>query len=161
MTPTTKRILEWIVGIICVAVIAAIVMPVSGGHGRGAPATACLSNMKQIGLAAIMYAADNDERFPPAQTWEDAVLPTYAKQTSFACPLAPGHRYGYAMNRAISLANSAKFQRPEEQITFFESVACVRNANGTERLMPRPGRHSGRNTVAYADGHAKSIEPPL
>jgi prepilin-type N-terminal cleavage/methylation domain-containing protein/prepilin-type processing-associated H-X9-DG protein len=57
-------LIELLVVIAIIAILAAILFPVFAQAREKARATACLSNMKQVGLAANMYVQDHDEFFP-------------------------------------------------------------------------------------------------
>jgi prepilin-type N-terminal cleavage/methylation domain-containing protein/prepilin-type processing-associated H-X9-DG protein len=62
-------LIELLVVIAIIAILAAILFPVFAQAREKARATACLSNMKQIGLAVMMYAQDYDET-PPETGWD-------------------------------------------------------------------------------------------
>src|SRR5882757_5192224 len=57
-------LIELLVVIAIIAILAAILFPVFAQAREKARQIACLSNMKQIGTAAIMYAQDYDEIMP-------------------------------------------------------------------------------------------------
>lgn len=57
-------LIELMVVIAVIAALAAILLPVFAQAREKARATACLSNLKQIGAAALMYAQDYDDLFP-------------------------------------------------------------------------------------------------
>jgi prepilin-type N-terminal cleavage/methylation domain-containing protein len=57
-------LIELLVVIAIIAILAAILFPVFAQAKLAAKKTVDLSNQKQIGLAAIMYANDNDDYFP-------------------------------------------------------------------------------------------------
>jgi prepilin-type N-terminal cleavage/methylation domain-containing protein/prepilin-type processing-associated H-X9-DG protein len=57
-------LVELLVVIAIIAILAAILFPVFARAREAARCTACLSNLKQLGLAAHMYAQDYDEYFP-------------------------------------------------------------------------------------------------
>jgi prepilin-type N-terminal cleavage/methylation domain-containing protein len=57
-------LIELLVVIAIIAILAAILFPVFAQAREQARKTACLSNMKQIGLASNMYLQDFDETFP-------------------------------------------------------------------------------------------------
>lgn len=63
-------LIELLVVIAIIAILAAILFPVFAQARERARATACLSNMKQIGLATMQYVQDNDETYP--QGWYPA-----------------------------------------------------------------------------------------
>jgi len=57
-------LIELLVVIAIIAILAAILFPVFAHAPEKARQAACLSNMKQIGLALNMYLQDHDEQFP-------------------------------------------------------------------------------------------------
>ncbi len=59
-------LIELLVVIAIIAILAAILFPVFAQAREQARATACLSNVKQLGLGLLMYTQDYDQRFP---TW--------------------------------------------------------------------------------------------
>lgn len=58
-------LIELLVVIAIIAILAAILFPVFAQAREKARATACLSNLKQVGLALMMYVQDYDETNPP------------------------------------------------------------------------------------------------
>jgi prepilin-type N-terminal cleavage/methylation domain-containing protein/prepilin-type processing-associated H-X9-DG protein len=105
-------LIELLVVIAIIAILAAILFPVFAQAREKARQTSCLSNMKQIGTAAIMYCQDYDERTvrnwfgeegfeattaigatPERYKWMDALQP-YIKNTQiFTCPSAANLLY--------------------------------------------------------------------
>ncbi|UCH34100.1 MAG: prepilin-type N-terminal cleavage/methylation domain-containing protein, partial [Armatimonadota bacterium] len=59
-------LIELLVVIAIIAILAAILFPVFARAREAARKATCLSNLKQIALAAIMYAQDYDEVLPAA-----------------------------------------------------------------------------------------------
>lgn len=57
-------LIELLVVIAIIAILAAILFPVFARAREAARATACKSNLKQIGNAVLMYAQDYDENLP-------------------------------------------------------------------------------------------------
>jgi len=57
-------LIELLVVIAIIAILAAILMPVFAQAREKARQASCQSNLKQIGLAVLMYAQDYDELFP-------------------------------------------------------------------------------------------------
>jgi len=57
-------LIELLVVIAIIAILAAILFPVFARAREQARKTTCLSNLKEIGLASLMYVQDYDETFP-------------------------------------------------------------------------------------------------
>src|SRR5512146_1538478 len=57
-------LIELLVVIAIIAILAAILFPVFAKAREQARKTACISNIKQLGLASLMYVQDYDETFP-------------------------------------------------------------------------------------------------
>src|SRR5207244_10132272 len=57
-------LIELLVVIAIIAILAAILFPVFAQAREKARMSACISNMRQIGSALMMYAQDYDETFP-------------------------------------------------------------------------------------------------
>jgi prepilin-type N-terminal cleavage/methylation domain-containing protein/prepilin-type processing-associated H-X9-DG protein len=95
-------LIELLVVIAIIAILAAILFPVFAQAREKAREAACLSNVKQLGLALQMYAQDYDETLPNhAQDTDKFLAPnapanwakglqSYVKNTQvFSCPSAP------------------------------------------------------------------------
>lgn len=117
-----------------------------------------LSNLRQIGLALVMYAQGHDGRLPNADTWVDDITPVWEHvELLFRDPSVPGGQWNYAFNRALSGVKLADLKNPEATVMVFESTANVKNAADEGASVPRPGRHGGGTTYVFADGRAKWI----
>lgn len=77
-------LIELLVVIAVIAILAAILFPVFAQAREKARQTSCLSNVKQLGLAYMMYLQDYDERFPPHVTERTAPTGTGTDQVSRA-----------------------------------------------------------------------------
>ena len=91
-------LIELLVVIAIIAILAAILFPVFARAREKARTSSCQSNLKQIGIAAAMYAQDYDERYAvcwqyapnPTQAWYPALLYPYVKNDQlFTCPSDP------------------------------------------------------------------------
>jgi prepilin-type N-terminal cleavage/methylation domain-containing protein/prepilin-type processing-associated H-X9-DG protein len=105
-------LIELLVVIAIIAILAAILFPVFASARESARATSCLSNMNQIGKAAMMYTQDYDELLPPHRTvntlnpfvgqfpanqadvndrtfWNSLLMPYVKNLQVFRCPSNP------------------------------------------------------------------------
>ncbi len=62
-------LIELLVVIAIIAILAAILFPVFSHAREAAKRSACLSNLKQLGTAMMMYAQANNDRYPPTNTY--------------------------------------------------------------------------------------------
>ena len=122
---------------------------------------ACLSNLKQLTLAALMFAQDHDQTLPSAEKWTDEIMPYIKNEALLRCPAAPELECGYALNRDLAGKKLNALPNPAEAILFFDSNLGKRNATGTLEDVAIPGRHNGGNNYAFADGHCKWSAEPL
>ncbi len=74
-------LIELLVVIAIIAILAALLFPVFAQAKQAAKAAVCLSNMKQIGAAAMLYLADNDDQYFPAAKYSP--LPGFAPQQTW------------------------------------------------------------------------------
>ena len=97
----------------------------------------CVSRLKQMCLAMVMFTMDNQDVMPVTDGWRKAVLPYTGAETEdfFICP-ATGKPYQY-IRQAIALS---KIKEPSRVILFYEDF----------------GNHDGKVAIAFVDGHVMS-----
>jgi prepilin-type N-terminal cleavage/methylation domain-containing protein/prepilin-type processing-associated H-X9-DG protein len=106
-------LIELLVVIAIIAILAAILFPVFAQAREKARQASCMSNMKQIGIALMMYVQDFDETFPlrylngwqtdgtynaaqsvynsdgNVMSWKDSLYPYIKNKPVFKCPSNP------------------------------------------------------------------------
>jgi len=96
-------LIELLVVIAIIAILAAILFPVFAQAKEAAKKTACLSNMKQVGLANMMYSNDFDDLYSQSEyggngagphiTWTTTIYP-YIKNGDYKVDDAAGSAAG-------------------------------------------------------------------
>jgi prepilin-type N-terminal cleavage/methylation domain-containing protein/prepilin-type processing-associated H-X9-DG protein len=92
-------LIELLVVIAIIAILAAILFPVFAQARAKARQAACLSNLKQVGTAVMMYVQDFDETYPPSQSsvpapapantvvsWPTIIFPYTKNEGIYVCP---------------------------------------------------------------------------
>ncbi len=96
-------LIELLVVVAIIAVLVALLLPALNGARESARQVACMSNLKQIGMAFIYYLEDSNGMLPQAyvqstnQTWFWR-LGNYWQDTGkhiFTCPSDPYHEWVY------------------------------------------------------------------
>lgn len=139
-------------------------IPTAAGLALGVPALArartaarssvCTSNLKQLCLAAHMYAQDWNEQLPPAEGWVEKLQPYFKNAAILRCPVDPQpHPHSYALNKAVAQLPLAQIARPAETILFYETTLPNPSpCGGAGDLARHPGHH-GRVVLGFCDGH--------
>ena len=117
-------LIELLVVIAIIAILAAILFPVFARARESARKTQCLSNMKQLGNAIMMYTNDYDEYFPELAgggcwgragianaLWSRQIYPYVKNKGVFNCPSAAISRAGMRFDASASPAPAARHLR--------------------------------------------------
>jgi prepilin-type N-terminal cleavage/methylation domain-containing protein/prepilin-type processing-associated H-X9-DG protein len=99
-------LIELLVVIAIIAIIAAILFPVFARAREKGRQASCLSNLKQLSAAVMMYIQDNDERFPFVLNysanliWDGANMGDYGKKP--VVPGATGHEMQFQLVTVVA-----------------------------------------------------------
>jgi prepilin-type N-terminal cleavage/methylation domain-containing protein/prepilin-type processing-associated H-X9-DG protein len=140
---TGFTLIELLVVIAIIAILAAILFPVFARAREKARQTSCLSNLKQIGLATLMYAQDYDECTPMLKTLLPAAVDTTAGSVND--PQSPMVVLNpYVKNSQIFVCPSRKHGIPvagpfEMTYAFYGYDMCERCFGWPPGFCPIPG----------------------
>jgi prepilin-type processing-associated H-X9-DG protein len=165
LTPKKTRWPLVIVGLVaCLALVVVLtpvnLWPVDFNRLEQAQSNACLGNAKRLALSWLMYSADNGNRLPPKGDWQAATLAYSKTDAVYHCPVAAKNEleiYGYAGFIPVAGLNPDKIDDIAFQPMIFDSSLLGKSEWSGLESLPSPARHRGRNTVAFADGHAKRV----
>lgn len=114
----------------------------------------CVSHVKQLALAVHIYATDNENRFPPADSWCDVIRSETGTDQVFQCPSDPSLRCAFAYNRRLDGLSEDEIN--PQTVLFFESDAGWNAAGGPELFSPH--QHSRTSViVGFADGSVQQL----
>jgi prepilin-type N-terminal cleavage/methylation domain-containing protein/prepilin-type processing-associated H-X9-DG protein len=126
-------LIELLVVIAIIAILTAILFPVFASAREKARQTACLSNLKQIGLAAMQYAQDYDEGLP---AWDANFVPGGPALAS-----DPHYLYWQAqLQPYIKSGNPTGLDSPEDNTGVWQCPDL--GSKSEESIFPGTSRHS-------------------
>ena len=154
-----------LIPILCLLV--AIMIPSLHSARDHARAAVEASNMRQVCLAAVMYADDFDSCLPDPENWKEQLEP-YLPGHPDQVPKSPYKDVvgcGFAMNSL--LIDSSEGQRapiemdkivdPGRTVLFFEAKNNSPAAGGRE-LLPDTARGPQGYLIGFVDGHVENVE---
>ena len=162
-------LIELLVVIAIIAILAAILFPVFARAREKARQTTCLSNLKQMGLAILMYAQDYDERYNLAYTstdvgtlhWPNLLEPYHRNVQIYECPSDPDvwNRGEYMLSYIASYALFRPGTTPSGTVTIVRMAEITRPAELIAIAENADGDSSGPD-AEYAYGtHGAGVNP--
>lgn len=173
-------LIELLVVIAIIAILAAILFPVFSQAREKARAIACLSNMKQLATATMMYQQDYDEvlffrsssatqimRTPlsnssNAAKWWNMMMPYVKNNQLFACPSDPlptlspdingvdDIKRSYIANTAPEQLSDAQVTNPVETIVVTEKLDYIGSQTTTPNSSSWIGAFNGEMSLNAA-----------
>ena len=124
-------LIELLVVIAIIAILAAMLLPALSSARASARTSACASNLKQIGTAIQLYAADHDDvivvgkiKRPPSGSWAtNCIWPSFlAGYAGFSAkPANPPYGITFAPSEMEGLKGANVFTCPEAQSASFKT----------------------------------------
>lgn len=150
-------LLEMLASIAIVAILAAVLFPVSKSIFASSKASKCASNMRQIGLAINSYAEDHGNNYPPVvvnpvgwKYWDMDAIWDYAMGTAssgsrnyytnyktfiFCCPASDMTKNcSYGMN-VMFPAGVKNYYEPRNRSTITRPASCLLLGEGTNHAV--------------------------
>lgn len=174
VNPHSRRgftLIELLVVIAIIAILAAILFPVFAQAREKARAISCLSNMKEIGTASMMYVQDYDETGPcgwkttgGGAGWAGEIYPYVKNNAVFVCPSdpAPIPTSSYGMNGNLAPLQGgvagtqqgvpiAQMAQPSRTIFLFEVINAAQSSPYTAQSE---ASYQSANNLAALGSHS-------
>lgn len=162
LTPNRKRALGLVtlavLGIILNCLLIAFLITNTSNYRQGNESSRCMMNVRQLGIAMLLYAGDHSDRLPPPDKWNDAIKVNYIKHGGILlCPSEKDNDLPcYAMNAQLKGLRLKDVADPASTVLVFESRPG-RNLYGGPELFPRKPRHRDYYIIAFADGRVNAL----
>jgi prepilin-type processing-associated H-X9-DG protein len=122
-------------------------VPMMTSARLAAKSAVCLSNLKQMAVAVMMFEGDADDVLKVTATnWLDKISPYLRSRDILKCPEDTEGPVSYSLNAKLIGKSAVAIEDPANTVLLYEG-------KGGQLVF----RHQGRAAVAYADGHAKLV----
>lgn len=176
-------LIELLVVIAIIAILAGLLLPTLGRAKDKAWSTACLNNLRQIGIASILYADEHEDALPRSQhsgeSWVGTLQPYCSGTNLWRCQRDPHttRRYSYAINDFLlppgpgtTAPSYARFTAVPSPVDTMLMAECADGYANTDHFHFSPNtegeytpftfanqvavrRHSDTANYLFVDGH--------
>lgn len=172
-------LIELLTVIAIIGILAAILIPVVSAVRDSAKSSVCLSNLRQMGFATLMYADDNNHRLPTVRSdnFDDLGrlierLESYAsldrRETErngqyaydgvWRCPTGPAEwRFTYLPNPYISEIAVTAIDEPTRFILYRDRGGKSGDEPKMDLKIWDPAWHGNKHNVVMADAHTATL----
>ncbi len=161
-------LIELLVVIAIIGILATFLVPVVGRARESARSAMCANNLRQIGIAMLMYADDHNFTSVPyvgsEGCWYNFLESYIDNRDVFRCPSYKYHNYddllhfSYGFNIFLSGSDMSKIASPTQRIMVADSFPRLYPHMGWYYLTKAEGvgtRHSGGANILFVEGHVK------
>ena len=165
---TGFTLIELLVAIAIIGILAALMVSAIGRARESAKSAACVNNLRQIGIAMLMYADDHNfisvPIVGPEGYWYNYLESYIDNRDVFRCPSYKKHFYldsfhfSYGINGLLSGSDISKIANPSQLIWVADGYPLTGPGFSwyyVENAVGVGARHSGGANILFWDGHVK------